>query len=128
MKQVKLGLAVAGMAVSIAVGAALWPHARDAGAILAAQDDPAELADLRLNSALRNGPALLAENIEAALAAGDADLAGSFIELARDRNIAVVGDRSHRQSRLWIPRGRTAKNGRQFWRLYFRRRKRRGAF
>ncbi len=98
MKQVKLGLAVAGMAVSIAVGAALWPHARDAGAILAAQDDPAELADLRLNSALRNGPALLAENIEAALAAGDADLAGSFIELARDKNIAVSEELSKRVS------------------------------
>jgi hypothetical protein len=98
MKQVKLSLAVAGMAASIAVGAALWPHARDAGAVLAAQDDPAELADLRLNSALRNSPALVAENIEAALVAGDADLAGSFIELARDKNIAVSDELSKRVS------------------------------
>ncbi|MBA2399209.1 MAG: hypothetical protein H0V72_11000 [Bradyrhizobium sp.] len=98
MNQVKLSLAVAGMAASIAVGAALWPHARDAGAILAAQDDPSELADLKLNSALRNSPSLISENIEAALAAGDADLAGSFIELARDKNIAVSDQLSKRVS------------------------------
>ena len=96
MKRAKLSLAAAGMAASIAVSAALWPHARDAFAILAAQDDPSELADLRLNSALRNSPALVAENIEAALAAGDADLAGSFIELARDKNIAVSEELSKR--------------------------------
>jgi len=98
MKQVKLSLAVAGMTASIAVGAALWPHARDAGAILAAQDAPSELADLRLNSALRNSPSLVTENIEAALAAGDADLAGSFIELARDKNVAVSDELSKRVS------------------------------
>jgi hypothetical protein len=57
--------------------AVLWPHARNAGAILAAQDDPAALADVRLNSALRNNRAVIAENNEAALAASDADLAGS---------------------------------------------------
>src|SRR6476659_9700732 len=66
------GRAVAGVALSVAVCAALWPHAREAGAILAAHNDPATLADLQLNSALRNNPALVAENIEAALAAGDA--------------------------------------------------------
>ena len=86
------------MAVSAAVGAALWPHARDAYAILAAQDDPAELADLQLNSALRNNPALVAENIEAALAADDADLAGSFVELAREENIAVGDELAKRVS------------------------------
>ena len=80
------------------MGAALWPHARDAGAILAAQDDPAQLADVQINSALRNNQALIAENIEAALAAGDADLANSFVELARDKNIAVADDLSKRVS------------------------------
>ena len=86
------------MAVSVAAGMALWPHARDAGAILAAQDEPAQLADVRLNSALRNNPALIADNIEAALAANDADLANSFVELARDKNIAVSDDLSKRVS------------------------------
>jgi hypothetical protein len=84
------------MAVSTAVMAALWPNARDAFAVLAAQDDPAELADLHLNSALRNNPRLVSDNIETALASGDADLAGSFAELARDRNIALSDEVSKR--------------------------------
>ena len=76
----------------------LWPQARDAAAILAAQDDPSELSDLQLNSALRNNTAAIADNIEAALAAGDADLAGSFVELAREKNIAVADDLARRVS------------------------------
>ena len=80
------------LAVCTAACALLWPHARDAGAILAAQDDPAVLAELQLNSALRNNQAVIAENIEAALAAGDADLASSFVELAREKNIAIAED------------------------------------
>jgi hypothetical protein len=86
------------MAASVAVGAALWPHARDAYAVLAAQDDPAELSGIRLNSALRNNPAVIQENIETALAANDADLASSFVELARDKNIAVGDELSKRVS------------------------------
>ena len=89
MNRLRLGLAFAGMAASVAVGAALWPHARDAYALLAAREDPAELSSVRLDSALRNKPALIEENIEAALAAGDVDLAASFVELAQERNIAL---------------------------------------
>ncbi len=89
MKRTRLCLAVAYMVASAAVGAALWPHARDALAILAAQDEPAQLADIRINSALRNNPALVEQNIEAALAAHDADLANSFVELAREKNLAL---------------------------------------
>jgi hypothetical protein len=74
------------------------PPARDAFALLWAQDDPSELADVRLNSALRNGPALVAENIEAALAADDPGLAGSFVELAREKNVAVDEELSKRVS------------------------------
>jgi hypothetical protein len=77
------------MVASAAVGAALWPHAREASAILVAQDEPAQLADIGINSALRNNPALIEENIEAALAAHDADLANSFVELAREKNLAL---------------------------------------
>src|ERR1700687_2578427 len=62
------GSALAGMAVCATACAVLWPHARDAGAILAAQDDPVELSDLELNSALRNDRAAVEQNIEAALA------------------------------------------------------------
>ncbi len=60
--------------------------------MLAARDDPAELADIRLNSALRNNQAVIAENIEQALAANDADLAESFVELAKEKNISLSGD------------------------------------
>src|SRR6185436_2197367 len=102
MRRLRLGsalaVALACMALSAAVCAALWPHARDSGAILAAQDEPGQLADLQLNSALRNSPGLVAENIEAALAANDSDLAASFVELARDRGIVVSEELSKRVS------------------------------
>ena len=68
MKRPRIGSALACMTVCAVACALLWPHARDAGAILAAQDDPAELSDIQLDSALRNNQAVVAENIEAALA------------------------------------------------------------
>ena len=98
MRRVRLGSALAGIAVSVAVGMALWPHARDAGAVLAAQDEPAQLADVRLNSTLRNTPMLMSDGIDAALAANDADLANSFVELARDRNIVISDELMKRVS------------------------------
>ena len=96
MKRARVGLALVGMAASVAVGAALWPHASDAYAVLAAQDDPAELSGIRLNSALRYNPAVIQDNVEAALAANDADLASSFVELARENNVAVGDELSKR--------------------------------
>jgi hypothetical protein len=98
MKRRRIGLTVACMALSAAVFAALWPHAREAGAILAAQDDPAELADIKINSALRNDRAMIAQDIEAALAADDADLANSFVELAGENNIPLTDELSRRVS------------------------------
>ena len=98
MRRLRIGLALTGMAVCVATLAQVAPRARDAFAILAAQDDPADLADLQVNSAMRNNRALVADNIEAALKEGDADLAASFVELARERNIAVSDDLSTRVS------------------------------
>src|ERR1700710_980063 len=89
MKRLRLDLAVGGVAICAAVGLALWPHARDAGAILAAQDDPAQLSDLQLNSALRNDRGVIEQNVEAALAANDPDLANSLVDLAGAKNIAL---------------------------------------
>jgi hypothetical protein len=89
MKLLRIGSALAGMVVCAAAFALLWPHARESAAILSAQDDPAELADLQLGSALRNNQNIVKENIEAALAANDADLANSFVELAAEKNIPV---------------------------------------
>jgi hypothetical protein len=92
----RIGAAVTGMAGCALACALLWPHARDAGAILAAQDDPAALSDIRLNSALRNTPEIIGQNTEAALAVGDADLANSFVELATAKNIPLPEDLSRR--------------------------------
>jgi hypothetical protein len=94
----RIGWASTGMAVCAVACALLWPHARDAGHLLAAQDDPAALADLQLNSAMRNNHQLIQQNIEAALAANDANLAGSFVELAKAKNIALDEDLSRRVS------------------------------
>jgi hypothetical protein len=96
MKRLRLGLAVAGMVLSAVACATLWPHARDAGAILAAQNDPAELSDLQLNSALRNNRTVIEQNIEAALAANDTDLANSFVDLAGEKNISLPDELSRR--------------------------------
>jgi hypothetical protein len=89
MKRLRLDLAVGGVAICAAVGLALWPHARDAGAILAARDDPAQLSDLQLNSALRNNRGVIEQNVEAALAANDPDLANSLVDLAGAKSIAL---------------------------------------
>jgi hypothetical protein len=101
MKRRRLGLALGGMVASAAMFAALWPHAREAGTLLSAQDDPAALSDAQLNSALRNSQAqiaqnMVAQNVEAALSANDADLANSFVELARDKNVPVTDELSQR--------------------------------
>ena len=98
MKRARIGSALVGTTVCAMACALLWPHARDAARVLAAQDDPAELADIQLNSALRNNQAAIGENIEAALAANDADLAGSFAELAREKSIALDDELSRRVS------------------------------
>jgi hypothetical protein len=89
MKRSRIGPALAAVAVCAVACALLWPRARDAGAVLAAQDDPAELSDLRLDFALRNNQAAIAQNVEAALAANDAGLANSFVDLAREKNISL---------------------------------------
>jgi hypothetical protein len=94
--------------------ALLWPHARDAGAILAVQDDPAQLADIQLDSALRNNQAMVAENIEAALAANDADLAGSFVDLAGEKGISVSDELSRRVSNAVAEQNSTSQFAKRF--------------
>jgi hypothetical protein len=77
----------------VAVGALLvasWlmvPRAVEAGRWLAAADDPVALSDLTVEQRLDGATAK--REIEAALAVGDTELAESFLELARERNIAV---------------------------------------
>jgi ATP-dependent protease HslVU (ClpYQ) peptidase subunit len=96
MRRRRISSALVGIAASAAVCAAVWPHARDAGAVVLAQDDPVELSDARINAVLQKNQAVVAEQTEAALAAGDADLADSFVSLAREKNIPVADDLSRR--------------------------------
>jgi hypothetical protein len=70
-----------------AVAAALLPRGYDAGWLLLAQDDPVKLADHAV--AERLTPAVAEREIAAALAAGDIDLANSFVDLAAERGIAI---------------------------------------
>ncbi|MGM4891021.1 hypothetical protein [Tardiphaga sp. 839_C3_N1_4] len=92
----RLDTALTGVAVCATAGLLLLPQARDAGAVLTAQDDPVALADAQLSSALRKDPAVLARNIEDALAAKDADLAKSFADVAAARNVQLPDDLARR--------------------------------
>jgi hypothetical protein len=63
------------------------PRGFEAQSLLLAQNDPALLADYALDRSF--DAAVAAREIEAALAAGDPDLAKSFRDLARQRNVPV---------------------------------------
>jgi hypothetical protein len=112
MKTPRIGSALAGLLICATTCLLLWPHARDGWAILAAQDDPPQLADLQINSALRNSG--IDENIEAALAAGDADLAGSFVQVAGENNIPVGDGLSRRVSDAAAEQNSTSHFARRF--------------
>src|SRR5450756_2618960 len=77
-----------GLAFVCAVVALLTvPAGFEAETLVSLQDDPAALADHMLD--LSFGATAAKREIESALGAGDADLAVSFLDLARDRNVAV---------------------------------------
>src|SRR6266851_8927834 len=80
---VPLGLAV----VSAIAALTLAPRAYEAEWLLAAQDDPVALADYAIARSLT--PAAAEREINAALAANDADLAKSFLDLARGHKVPV---------------------------------------
>jgi hypothetical protein len=75
-------------ALALAAGAVmLVPHGRELGSLIAAKDNPVELADRAVKERL-SAPVADRE-IAAALDAGDVDLANSFVALAADRGIAI---------------------------------------
>ncbi len=77
-----------GLAVTLAIGAlAIAPRAYEAQWLLAAQDDPAALADHAVARSLTTATA--EREINAALAVNDADLAKSFLDLAHDHKVRV---------------------------------------
>jgi hypothetical protein len=98
MNRSRIDPALTGLAACAVACTLLWPHAREAGGILAAQDDPAVLSEIELNSALRNHQTVIADNIEAALTAHDAGLASSLVDLARDKNISLPDELLRRVS------------------------------
>jgi hypothetical protein len=63
------------------------PEGVGAARALAAADDPARIADLALDTQFN--AAVAAREIEQALAAGDTELARSFVELAAERDVAL---------------------------------------
>lgn len=79
--------AIAVGAVLAIVLATIMPRGYESGRMLALQDDPDTLAEHAVTRSLT--PAVATQEIQAALARDDADLAGSFVELAQDRGIAV---------------------------------------
>ena len=77
-----------GLATLCAIAAlAAAPRAFDAKVLLGAQNDPVALADHAVARAF--DAEVAAREIKAALAADDADLAWSFLELARERDMPV---------------------------------------
>ena len=71
----------------LAVAGTVVPRGVESGRLLAAADDPARLSDLALDKAFNADVAK--REIEAALAADDIELAQSFVELARARDVAL---------------------------------------
>lgn len=76
--------------IAATVAGGLWlaaPKAIDSAGLLVDQNDPVRLADRAVDKRLT--PEVARREIEAALAAGDAELAASFLELAESRAIVV---------------------------------------
>ena len=110
----RIGVAAAGAVASAAVFAVLLPHAREAGTLLMAQDDPVALSDTRINSALRTDRATIGQGAEQALKAGDADLAKSFVELAQDRGVVLPSGVSERVDAAVADENSTASMAKRF--------------
>ncbi len=99
---VLVGVAAIGMA----------PRGLDAAHLLAAQDDPAELADYAVAKTF--SPDLVRTEIETALAADDTDLAASFLALSRDRGAAVDPALVSRVEAAGAPAARAVHSARSF--------------
>lgn len=88
----RLATSLACLAACAGALAFVWPNARDAVAIFAAQDDPARLSELQIQKAAAGDPGLVEREIVAALDDGDLDLAQSFADLAQAQNLPVSVD------------------------------------
>lgn len=80
--------------------------ATDGLRLAAAKDDPVALAAARLDQTLTQGR--FSRALDAALAAGDEDLAASFVELGRSRGFAPTPGQEARLSALRVSAGQKA--------------------
>jgi hypothetical protein len=99
MQYRKTGTAIGCAVACAAAFALLLPRAHTAAALLMAQNNPAELSDIRIESVLPDDGARQAafeEQIRQALDAGDPELADSFLGLARDKGVPVPPDLEER--------------------------------
>lgn len=92
---------------------AFVPCGLDAQAWLAAQDDPAALADRALDRSFNT--AVANREIETALKADDADLANSFMELAQDRGVAVDPALAQRVAEAGGMAAKASRTAGSFW-------------
>lgn len=87
VRSTRAGLAWLAAVAFAAAAFAAAPVAFEARSLLASEDDPVAIADRALATSFDSAVAV--REIEAALAANDADLAASFLELARERGMAI---------------------------------------
>lgn len=91
MRHVRIGPVLLSAALFVGLGLWLVPHGVDAGRALASRTDPVRIADRMLDAKFNADVA--ARGIDDALAAKDADLAKSFVDLADARHVAIDDDR-----------------------------------
>jgi hypothetical protein len=99
MRPLGIGLAVGAALACVVAGIAVAPQVHNAATLLAARNDPATLSDLQLRQNPALNEAALSAEIDQALAAGDSDLAQSFVSLATDNGVFIDGDRVARVNR-----------------------------
>jgi hypothetical protein len=87
MKRARTGVMFTAAALFAVAGFFAIPLGIEAESLLNDEDDPVAIADRGLDKAFDG--AIAVREIEQALAADDADLAKSFVDLARDRNVTV---------------------------------------
>jgi hypothetical protein len=88
------------------------PRGVEAARLLYVQDDPVRLADYAVEKSF--SPAVARAEIEHALAADDADLAASFLALARDRSIDVDPALAARVEAAGTPAAQAVHNAKSF--------------
>ena len=86
-RRTRLGPALLAAALLAAAAGYVVPRGLDAQALLSIENDPVEIAQRALDDTFNAGVAQ--REIEAALAAKDADLAKSFVDLADARHVAL---------------------------------------